>query len=479
MRIEKDFLGEIEIPEDALYGIHALRARENFPDSTPFHKEWYQAMGLVKLSVYLTYQKFEEAIVHARKSMPDTLPKIGQPELEALIFAAETLAEGDHFDSFIVPAIQGGAGTSINMNVNEIISNLALKKLGYTCGCYQIIDPNEQANIYQSTNDVVPTALRIAVLKLLDQLEESINKARSAFERLEKEHRHSLRLAYTQMQAAVPSTYGSLFSTYCDALSRDWWRISKCAERIKLVNLGGGATGSGLAVPRFFIMNTVAQLQKLSKQPIAKAENLADATANLDVWVEIHAVLKAHAINLEKIANDIRLLSSDLVGNHLVLQPYQAGSSIMPGKVNPVICEYIISSCHKIKANDQLIGELCSLSCLDLNAYLPTIGHSLIDSLKLLISCDQVVEKKLLVNIKIKTDQSQNHLYLSPSICTVLNPHIGYHKASEMAQLMKAERCDIFEANAKFKFISPEKLSLLLRPENLLKQGFSLDELIE
>ena len=479
MRIEKDFLGELSIPQDALYGIHSQRARLNFPDKTPFQIEWYQAMGLVKLAIYRTYQKFEGAILQSGKKMPDTLPHIPSESLQALIRAAEEVSEGKHFSSFIVPAIQGGAGTSINMNVNEIISNLALQQLGKASGEYSSIDPNEHANIYQSTNDVVPTALRVAVLGLLQGLEECINRSRSQFEQLEKLHRHTLRLSYTEMQAAVPSTFGSLFSTYCDALSRDWWRISKCFERIKVVNLGGGASGTGLAVPRFFIMNAVQQLQQLSKQPIAKAENLADATANLDAWVEIHAVLKAHAVNLEKISNDLRLLSSDIGGKQLELKAQQAGSSIMPGKVNPVISEYIISACHKVKSNDMLISELCSQSCLDLNAYLPLIGHSIIESIKLLTGCNEVVEKKLLEGLKIESEQSQNRLYLNPSICTALNPYIGYHRATSLALKMKAEKCDIFKANAILMFISQEKLEQILQAENLLKQGFSIDELKE
>ena len=251
------------------------------------------------------------------------------------------------------------------------------------------IDPLEHANIYQSTNDVIPTALTIAVMKLLHSLEENINILRQKVEKLEKANREKLRPGYTQMMEAVPSSFGLLFSTYNEALSRDWWRVSKCSERIKQVNLGGGAIGTGLSLPRFFIMEVVPELRNLTGLPVAHSENLSDATSNLDKWVEIHATLKAHAVNLEKISSDLRLLASDVSAIRSVSLPErQVGSSIMPGKINPVIPEFVISSSHKVYSNDVLISSLCSQGTLELNAYLPVIGYAIIESINLLISCN-------------------------------------------------------------------------------------------
>ena len=235
-RIEKDSLGEKQIPAGALYGIHALRAKENFPGNIPFAAEWYMAVGITKKACYLTYRKFRDAALKKLVEIPH-IRIMTDEVLEPLIEAAGEVSEGIHFDNFIVPAVQGGAGTSINMNINEIIVNSALLKSGHICGQYDIIDPVEDANIYQSTNDVIPTALTIAVMRQLNTLENNINILRQKVEKLERAFRENLRPGYTQMQEAVPSSFGLLFSTYNEALSRDWWRVSKCSERIKQVNL--------------------------------------------------------------------------------------------------------------------------------------------------------------------------------------------------------------------------------------------------
>lgn len=477
-RIEKDTLGEKQIPEDALYGIHALRAKENFPGNTPFPIEWYRAVGVTKRACYITYRKFRDAADKRSDKLPQ-LNFIADDILEPLINAAIEVSDGLHFDHFIVQAVQGGAGTSINMNINEIITNSALLASGRKCGDYDTIDPLIHANIYQSTNDVIPTALTIAVMKLLNTLEENINILRQKAEILEKTNREKLRPGYTQMQEAVPSSFGLLFSTYNEALSRDWWRVSKCAERIKQVNLGGGAIGTGLSLPRFFIMEVVPELRNLTGLPVAHSENLSDATSNLDKWVEIHATLKAHAINLEKISSDLRLLASDLSGYKSVTLPErQIGSSIMPGKINPVIPEFVISSSHKIYSNDVLISSLCSQGTLELNPYLPLIGYAIIESINLLISCDRSLLTNLFEGLTVNEVSGYNALILSPSVTTALIPYIGYHKAAEIAHLMKERKMDIFEANRNLKAIDESKLQTILKPGNLLKLGFSLDDLI-
>lgn len=476
-RLEKDKLGERKIPADALYGIHADRARENFPGHIPFHSEWYKALGTVKLACYQTYQRFKDtAAEQLGKKLP--LEFIPDEKLRYLMQAAEEISRGDHFPSFILPAVQGGAGTSINMNINEILANRALLLAGREAGDYEWIDPIEEANIYQSTNDVVPTALTLAAMQLLNELEEAVNDSRKELESLETKHRHDLRPGYTQMQEAVPSSFGMLFAAYNEALSRDWWRVSKCFERIKGVNLGGGAIGTGLAIPRYFIMEVVPVLQKLSGLPLTRSENLPDATSNLDNWVEIHAILKAHAVNLEKIVSDLRLMASDVAGKRFISLPQQqVGSSIMPGKVNPVIPEFLISTAHKVYANDQLITGLAASGCLDLNANLPLIGHAVLESLKLLINGNFSLKNQLLKGLTVHADVARKTLYYSPSITTALSPYIGYHRAGELAAEMQKSGCTVFEANRKLELIEEKKLEELLEADQLLKLGFSLKDL--
>jgi aspartate ammonia-lyase len=364
------------------------------------------------------------------------------------------------------------------MNINEIIANAALLKTGNKCGEYTYIDPTEHANIYQSTNDVIPTALTAAAMYLLQTLEKQVNSLRLEMEKLEKAYAGELRPGFTQMQEAVPSSFGMLFSAYNEALSRDWWRVSKCLERLKPVNLGGGAIGTGMAVPRFFIMQVVPELRTLTGLPFSHSENLSDATSNLDKWVEVHATLKAHAVNLEKMASDLRLLASDISKDKSVLIPEkQVGSSIMPGKINPVIPEFIISASHKVYSNDALVSSLSGQGCLDLNAYLPVIGCSVLESIKLLISSCNTAEGNLIMGLAVNENTGYIALLHSSSITTALSPYIGYHKATELAREMKEKKCDIFEANQLLKIIDEKRLKEILKPGNLLKLGFSLEDL--
>jgi aspartate ammonia-lyase len=479
MRKEFDLIGQTELPENVLYGIHTLRAIENFPDKTPFHLEWYRAIGFVKSASYLTYRDFKSGVLKKYNISEIPISFFEDFIIETLIESAEEVSEGKYFDSFRVPAVQGGAGTSININVNEIITNISLIKIGEKPGNYEIIDPFVHANVYQSTNDVIPTSLRVAAMFLLLDLEQSVNKLRFKTEELERMHRNKIRIAYTQMQEAVPTSYGKLFGAYNEAFSRDWWRISKCFERIKTVNLGGGAVGTALAVPRFFVHEVVRNLQKITKLPITGSENLSDATSNIDSQVEVHAILKAHAVNLEKIVSDLRLLASDVCGSREIELPArQTGSSIMPGKINPVIPEFVISVCHKIYANDVLISSLAAQGCLELNAYLPTIGNALLESIKLLIAADNTLTSNLFDGIKINSEITESRIYESPVITTALVPYLGYGKCSEIAKYMKNNKISVYKANEDLKFMEDSKLKKILSVDNLLKSGFSVSDLI-
>lgn len=476
-RIESDFLGEMELPAEALYGLQSRRATENFPITDPFHREWYQAMGTVKLASYLTVERFYDAL---KTTTPEaTLPKtLSIEKLKAIQQAASEIADGLHFDHFIVAATQGGAGTSINMNINEIVANRALQIINHSAGHYQVIHPIDDANLYQSTNDVVPTALRVAMMRLFVAAEESINLMRKETERLEGESRDMLRVGFTQMQEAVPSSYGRLFAAYNEALSRDWWRISKCFERIKVINLGGGAIGTANGVPRYFVMEASRNLQQLTGLPVTRSENLADATQNLDPLVEVHAILKTHAVVIEKIASDLRLLASDLLANNDVKIPErQIGSTIMPGKVNPVVVEFVISAAHQVYANDMLITNLAGQGCLDLNAYLPSIGNAILQSQKLLLAADKTLTYNLLKGITFNSEKALAKLFSSPAITTALVPVVGYTKASELARLMKKNSINVFEANKLSNLIDSQILEQMLQPDNLLKTGFSVHDI--
>jgi aspartate ammonia-lyase len=478
MRREKDFIGEVELPEDALYGIHAMRARQNFPCQVPFPEEWYRATGTVKLACYQTIRKLLHAL---QKEYPDLVGHLrlpGAPILDALESAALEVSEGAYFDQFIVPGVQGGAGTSINLNISEIIANVALISLGRKPGDYDVVDPIETANMFQSTNDVIPTALAVAVMRLLNELEEAINLTRASMEQLETRYRNTLRLGYTQMQEAVPSTFGQLFSTYNEALSRDWWRVSKGFERIKVVNLGGGATGTGISIPRFFIMEVVPALKRLTALPVTQGENLPDATCNMDRWVEMHAIIKAHAVNLEKITSDLRLLAPGTAGRgEIELPARQVGSSIMPGKVNPVIAEYVISSARHIYTNDQRITSLAAMGCLDLNAYLPELGCAVLESLKLMVSMNRSLRQHMLEGLKVNGEVAGAKLFRSPAVTTALSPLIGYGRAATLAREMKESGTDVFEANRVLKLVEPDRLKELMQPANLLKKGFTMKDI--
>lgn len=478
MRTETDYIGSLEIPKDALYGIHSVRAKNNFPQNTRFSFEWYKAMGYVKKACYLTYFDFKNAAKQNYDLNTLNFKFIDDDVLQKLILSADKVSAGQYFEQFIVPAIQGGAGTSINMNINEIIANLSLIEMNFEPGTYSKVDPVEAANVFQSTNDVVPTALTVAAMFELNKLEQSINELRNTIEGLERKYRNVLRIGYTQMQEAVPTSFGKMFSSYNDALGRDWWRISKCFERIKIVNLGGSAIGTSVTVPRYFVMEVVQKLRQITDLPVTRSENLVDATSNLDGYVEVHGILKANAVNLEKIVSDIRLLSSDLVGTKEIEIPQkQVGSSIMPSKVNPVIVEFVVSVAHKIYANDVLINHLAAQGNLELNAYIPAIGNSLLESLNLLITANKTLNENLFSGLIVNEKIAQQNLLKSPSITTALIPFIGYNKASELSKLMRSEVINVFEANKILNLLNEDKIIELLKPDNLLKNGFSLKEI--
>ncbi|OFX85751.1 MAG: hypothetical protein A2W99_05750 [Bacteroidetes bacterium GWF2_33_16] len=479
-RLEKDFLGEKEINKNALYGIHSVRARENFPDNSMFHLEWYKAIGITKLAFFLTYKTFKKNVIEQEMLENTPLSLIDDLIITALIETAEEVAEGKYFQNFIIPAIQGGAGASINMNINEIITNAALIRMDLSPGDYDQINPIEHANIFQSTNDVIPSSLKIAVTKLLIDLNEQINELKLEVEKLEHQNKNKLRIAYTQMQQSAPSSYARLFSTYAEALSRDLQRISKCNEKMTMINLGDRSLETGVPVPEIFIKELMPTIQKLTNHNFNRSKNLSDTNNNYDSWVTVHAFLKTHAVNLEKIASDVRLLSSDLFGAKEISIPQkEAGDYAMSGKNNPVITEFVISAAHKIYANDMLITSLSAQGSLDSNAYLPIIGNALLESIKLLTAANKTLQENLFSNIIINSDLAEDRLYHSSTITNALIVYIGSHKAAKLAKEMQKSGKDIFRVNSKLKIIDPDKLEKILTPKNLLKMGFTINDLTE
>lgn len=449
-RIEKDSLGTRELPISSLYGIHSLRAGENFIKSgISQNLIFYKAMSTVKLACAKTNKN---------------LGYLDQNVADSLISALTEMQDGQHFDQFIIDPLQGGAGTSANMNINEIASNRAMKiSKGIT------IDPLEHANLHQSTNDVYPTALKIAVYEYLVILEESINKLLQAFQDKEKDFSQVLKIGRTQLMPAVPITLGREFSAYADVIARDRWRIFKCMERIRQVNLGGTAIGTGLTAPKKYILKVNRELRELTSYPIARAENMVDATQNHDQIAEVFGMIKVYALNLEKISDDLRLMVSF---GEINLPDLQAGSSVMPGKYNPVICEMVSSIAKKVQGNEMVASMCISSGELELNAFTPLIKQSILESLDLLNQVTVKFSEKCIAGVTANIEKCKKQLFSSATVVTVLLPLVGYNKASEIAEKMIKEDIDIYKAAFSVASIDSTVIDDLLSPERINTLGY-------
>ena len=328
-RLETDLLGSRDVPAHALWGIHTLRATENFPLAhRPVHRRLVHAYGAVKLAAARTNHE---------------LGRWDEAKMSAIEAACQEMIAGRLDEHVIVDALQGGAGTSTNMNVNEVLANRTLQLLGRPLGDYQTVNPHDDLNLHQSTNDTYPTALKVAAIFALHDLERNVVALCEAFQVKEQQLADVVKIGRTELQDAVLVTLGREMGAYAEAIARDRWRIYKCEERLRVVNLGGTAVGTGLGAPRQYIFRAVEHLRQITGLGLARAENLFEATQNADAFVEVSGILRTLAVNLLKIANDLRLLSSGPHGGlgEIHLPPRQAGSSIMPGKVNPVIAEAV------------------------------------------------------------------------------------------------------------------------------------------
>jgi len=424
LRTESDFLGELSIPAHVLWGIHTARAIENFPLSgRPVHPALVSAFGCVKLACALTNR---ELGVWADD----------QGKADAIERACREMADGLLTEHVRVDALQGGAGTSTNMCVNEVLANRALQLLGDGPGNYSRISPIDDLNRHQSTNDTYPTALRLAAIRLLRSLEERLVLLQESFQAAERRFEHVVKIGRTQLQDAVLTTLGREMAAYAEAFNRDRWRVYKCEERLRVINLGGTAIGTGLTAPRQYIFRVSEALRQITGIGFARSENLVDATQNADAFVEVSGILKACAANLLKVTSDLRFLSSGPQAGigEIRLPQRQAGSSIMPGKVNPVIPEAVAQSAMLVMNHDQTVALACASGHLELNPFLPLVAHCMLDSLDMLArSCD-ILRRLCVDGLEADEERCRRDVQTSTAAATALVPVLGYEGASELAR---------------------------------------------
>jgi aspartate ammonia-lyase len=459
-RIESDSLGEVELAADALYGAHSARARDNFPLSgqTPA-PELVRALAQVKIACARTNRE---------------LGFLTAEQADAIESAARELMDGRLADAIVVDALQGGAGTSLNMNVNEVIANRAEELLGGRRGEYRLVHPIDHVNLHQSTNDSYPTALKVAAIGLLRELHKAISGLQAAFQAKEQAFAHVVKVGRTQLQDACPTTLGASFSAWAEALARDRWRVSKCEERLRVVNLGGTAIGTGITAPRDYIFTVTERLREETRQGLARAENLVDATQNVDVFVEVSGILKAHAVNLLKISSDLRLLASGPRAGlgELHLPERQVGSSIMPGKVNPVICEAIAQVAMQTIANDTAITLAAQAGQLELNAFLPLIAHALLGSLTLLARGNDMFRSRCVEGIVADEARCREQVVRSLATVTALVPLLGYQTAAALAKEALATDSTIAAVALKNGLLTQEALDQALSASAMTTLGF-------
>jgi len=426
-RLEHDLLGSRELPLEARHGIHTLRALENFPLlGHPSHPELLKAFGAVKL-----------AALQANRSLGH-FPE--DTQFQAMARACRELMDGQLLADLPVDALQGGAGTSTHMAVNEVLANRALELLGRPHGEYGTVSPSEDLNLHQSTNDTYPTALRIAAIRLLKELEIRVLGLQEAFQEKERAFAHVVKVGRTEMQDAVLTTLGREMGAYAEALNRDRWRLAKCEERLRVVNLGGTAIGTGLAAPREYIFRAADELREITGLGLSRAENLVEATQNADVYVEVSGLLKALATSLLKICGDLRLLSSGPEAGlgELRLPPRQAGSSIMPGKVNPVIPEAVTQAALLVLAHDHAISMAASLGSLELNPFLPLIAHSLLKSLELLARACTILRTHCVEGLEAMEARCRSQVENGTAAATALLPLLGYEGVCGLVERAQA-----------------------------------------
>jgi aspartate ammonia-lyase len=456
-RLEHDSLGAVEVPADAYFGVHTLRAQRNFPIS-----------GMT-VSTYPDFVNALAAVKQAAATANHRLGLLDEERANAITAACAEIRNGALHDQFVVDVIQGGAGTSTNMNANEVIANRALELLGARRGDYGRIDPLAHVNLSQSTNDVYPTAIKVALQTQIAALHTTLLAVVAAFEGKAEEFRSVLKMGRTQLQDAVPMTLGQEFGTYAVMVAEDAERLLEAARLVSEINLGGTAIGTGLnAHPRYAEL-VCANLCEITGFSLSTARDLVEATQDVGAFVQVSGVLKRTALKLSKICNDLRLLSSGPRSgfNEINLPAVQSGSSIMPGKVNPVIPEAVNQVAYEVVGNDVTITMAAEAGQLQLNAFEPIIAHSLFQSLAHLGAACRILIARCIGGITANRERLYDSVTNSIGVITALSPYIGYAESTRIAEIALRSGRAIPELVVEEGLLTKGQVVMLLQPESL------------
>lgn len=465
-RSESDSIGSKNIPQSAYYGVQSLRAAENFHiTGLSLHPEIINSLACIKKACAIT--NCEVGLLSKKKTV-------------AIIQACDELLNGKLHEYFIVDPIQGGAGTSINMNTNEVIANRAIEILGGTKGDYTLINPNDDVNCGQSTNDVIPTAGKITTLRLLEKAHKQLLRLYQAFLIKAEDFNDVIKMGRTQLQDAVPIRLGQEFSAYAAAVKRDLERIYKVMDEMRSVNLGGTAIGTGINADTQYLQRVVPNLTKISGVKLTQAEDLIDATQNLDSFAVVSGVIKTCAVTLSKISNDLRLLSSGpRTGfGEINLPAKQNGSSIMPGKVNPVIPEVMNQVAFNIIGNDVTITMAVEAGQLELNAFEPIIFYNLFQSIDTLAYAVKTFVDNCVIGITANEEHCRQLVNNSVGIITAICPYVGYKKASELAKEAITTGQSVRKLVLSKGLLNEEDIDKILDPIHMTEPGISEKKLL-
>ena len=460
-RVEKDSIGVKDIPEEVYYGVQTLRAAENFHiTGLNMHPEIINSLAYIKKASAIT--NCEVGILEKKKA-------------QAIVQACDEIIEGKFHDDFIVDPIQGGAGTSLNMNANEVIANRAIEILGGKKGDYTIVNPNDDVNCGQSTNDVIPTAGKMTSLHLLQNLKKQLLRLYDALNEKAKEFDHVIKMGRTQMQDAVPIRLGQEFKAYSVAIMRDIHRMDKAMDEMRTLNMGGTAIGTGINADENYLRRIVPNLSEISGMEFIQAFDLIDATQNLDSFVAVSGAVKACAVTLSKMSNDLRLMSSGPRAGfgEINLPAKQNGSSIMPGKVNPVIPEVVNQVAFNIIGNDMTITMAAEAGQLELNAFEPIIFYCMFQSIDTLGYAVETLVDNCIVGITANEERCRQLVENSVGIITAICPHVGYEKTAEIAKKAINSNESVRSLILKENIMDEEELSRILDPIHMTEPGIS------
>ena len=466
MRKEHDFLGEMEIPDDIYYGVQTLRALENFQITGRMADPLFiHAMGMVK-----------KACALANKKTGRLDPIIA----DAIVKASEEVISGKLDDQFPLDAIQGGAGTSFNMNANEVITNRALEILGHPRGDYAYISPNNHTNMAQSTNDVVPTSIRICALMRTQLFTEALTALAKSFDAKGDEFKNVLKMGRTHLQDAVPITLGGEFKAFACSMRRSVHRMENNTYGLHIMNMGATAVGTGLNADPEYIKVVADELSTVTGFKMTTAENLIDATSNTDIFTDISGALRITALALIKICNDLRLMASGPRAgfSEIFLPPRQPGSSIMPGKVNPVIPEVVDQVCYQVIGNDLAVTLGVENGQFQLNVMEPVMAHNIFASFRYITNAVTTLKNLCIDGIKANEKMCTFWFDRSVGIITALLPHIGYEKCSALAKEALANDRQIKDLLLEKNIMSKEDLGIILAPEQMTHPGIAGKELL-